>query len=281
MAADFLAVGHVVKDVTPTGGWRLGGSVAYASLQAQRLGLQTVAVTACSPDVSPAELLPHTQWHVLPDEQTTTFHNTYRDGVRTQVVIERARTIGAAQIPERWRSTPIVLFAPVFGDVDAKAASVVPAECLVGLSCQGWLREMRDGRVQPRRFEADAPWLIGDIVFVSDEDLHEPQRGAEWLKYVPMVVLTHGPGGATIFDDDGRHDYEAFRSLEIDPTGAGDVFATAFLVRWKETSDREEAARFAAAAASLAVQGVGLEAVPTRAQIDRVLAANAAEGQRR
>jgi hypothetical protein len=280
MAADFLAVGHVVKDAIPSGGWRLGGSVAYASLQAHRLGLSTLAVTACSPDLSPAEMLPHTHWHVLPDEQTTTFMNSYSGSGRQQVVADVARPITAASIPAAWRSTPVTLFAPVFGDVDPNAPSVVPAECLVGLSAQGWLREVRGGRVQPRPFELDAPWLIGDIVFVSEEDLEEPERAAEWLKYVPMVVLTRGARGVTIFDDDGRHDFAAIPSDEVDPTGAGDVFATAFLVRWRETSDLSESARFASAAAALVVRGVGLDAVPWRFQVEALLATSAVEGRR-
>ena len=117
MAADFLAVGHIVKDVIPlhlappgvgARGWRLGGSVAYATLQAHRLGLKPAAVTACSPDISPAEHLPYTQWHVLADERTTTFENTYRDGRRYQRLIDSAQKIGIGQIPRSWLATPIV-----------------------------------------------------------------------------------------------------------------------------------------------------------------------------
>jgi sugar/nucleoside kinase (ribokinase family) len=274
VAADFLTVGHVVKDIA-LNGWRLGGSVAYAATQAHKLGLRTAAVTACSPDVSPPELLPHTQWHVLPDEQTTTFENSYRDGHREQRIPHIARPIGPAQIPESWRSTPIVLLAPVFWDVDVRTGSVFPPECLVGLGCQGWLRQIQGGKVVPAPFEVDAPWLIGDIAFVSEEDLEEPEQSQAWLKYVPMVVLTRGRSGATIFDDHGRHDFRAFEADELDPTGAGDVYATAFVVRWKETSDLTESALFAAAASSLVVQGFGLEAVPKRAAIEAVLAENA------
>jgi 1D-myo-inositol 3-kinase len=271
---DFLAVGHVVKDITWTG-WRLGGGVAYASLQASRLGLQTAAVTACSPDVSPAELLPHTVWHVLPDERTTSFQNTYVDGVRSQHLRETARPIGGAQVPESWRRTPVVLLAPVYWDVDVRAASVIPEESLVGLSAQGWLRRTDEGRVVPVPFDVDAPWLIGDVVFLSEEDLEEPELSQAWLKYVPMVVLTRAQRGVTVFDDHGRHNFAAVPGPEVDPTGAGDVFATAFLVRWKETGDLEETARFALAAASLAIGGVGLDAVPSRRQIESLLETSA------
>ena len=276
MAAEFLAVGHIVKDVEARG-WRLGGSVAYATVQAERLGLRTAAVTRCSPDISPAELLPHTRWHVLPDERTTAFENTYRDGQRSQRVTDCARPIGAAEIPASWRDTPIVLLAPVFHDVDLRAGSVFPRESLVGLSCQGWLRQLRGNQVVPGEVEPAAPWLLGDIVFVSVEDVTDADAVSCWLTYVPIVVLTRGRDGFTVFDDTGRHEFAAVAAREVDPSGAGDVFSTAFLVRWHETGGKlDEAARFAGAAASLVVQGYGLDAVPTRAQIEAVLHAGAA-----
>jgi 1D-myo-inositol 3-kinase len=279
MAAQFLAVGHVVKDVVGNG-WRLGGSVAYAVRQASRLGLQTAAVTACAPDVSPAELLPETQWHVLADHETTTFENLYQGGARRQRVLARARVIGPAQVPGRWRSTPIVFLAPVLWDLEPNTGSVFPEECLVGLGAQGWLRQLQGSEVRPGSVDQHAPWLYGDIIFVSEEDLEEPERAAEWLAYVPMVVLTRGRGGATVFDDAGRHDFPAFLVPEVDPTGAGDVFAAAFLARWRETSDLEETARFASAAAALSLRGAGLDAIASRAEIEALMAATATGGAR-
>lgn len=271
MAAEFLSIGHIVKDIRPDG-WRLGGSVAYASVQAQRLGLTTAAVTACSPDLSPAEFLPHTQWHVLPDEQTTTFENVYRDGRRKQRVLQTARPIGPGQVPASWRNTPVVLIAPVFHDVDVAMGTVFPPECLVGLSCQGWLRRLAGSDVMPGEIEEAAAWLVGDVVFVSEEDVTEPEAVRAWLTFVPLVVLTRGAMGFSVFDDSGRHDFGAVPALEVDPTGAGDVFAAAFLVRWRETNgDLEDTAHFAAMAASLVVRGRGLEAVATRAEIEAAL----------
>ena len=61
----------------------------------------------------------------------------------------------------------------------------------------------------------------------------------------------------------------SFPEDEIDPTGAGDTFATAFLIRLHETGDIEAAARFGAAAASLSVGGVAAAAIPTRDEIEQ------------
>ena len=46
------------------------------------------------------------------------------------------------------------------------------------------------------------------------------------------------------------------------------AFATGFLVRYAETGDPWEATRFASCAASLVIEGVGVDGVPTREAID-------------
>jgi sugar/nucleoside kinase (ribokinase family) len=80
--------------------------------------------------------------------------------------------------------------------------------------------------------------------------------------------MTESDRGAQVFVEGVWRRIGAFDEREIDPTGAGDTFATAFLIRLHETNDPAEAARFGAAAASLSIGGVGVEATPDRAQID-------------
>jgi len=64
---------------------------------------------------------------------------------------------------------------------------------------------------------------------------------------------------------------------EVDPTGAGDVFAAAFLIRLRETAqsptgeDPWEAARFANVVASFSVEGPGVSAIPRREQVEAYL----------
>jgi sugar/nucleoside kinase (ribokinase family) len=62
-----------------------------------------------------------------------------------------------------------------------------------------------------------------------------------------------------------------FPAVEVDPTGAGDVFAAAFLVRLQETEDPVQAARFANAVASFCVEGPGVAGIPTREQVEERL----------
>src|SRR3990170_761136 len=124
-APDFLVVGHVVKDIAP-GGWRLGGTAAYAALQAARLGLRTGVVTAASADVDLGSLAAEAQVHSVPSERSTTFENIYGPGGRTQYLRDRARPLAARDVPAEWRAAPIVLLGPVCGEVPPDLGSLFP-----------------------------------------------------------------------------------------------------------------------------------------------------------
>jgi sugar/nucleoside kinase (ribokinase family) len=87
-----------------------------------------------------------------------------------------------------------------------------------------------------------------------------------------ISVLTKGPKGCVVFANGIEKHVPGFPAREVDPTGAGDVFAGAFLVRLQETGDPFEAARFANATASFCVEGPGITTIPTRAQVEERLA---------
>ena len=95
-----------------------------------------------------------------------------------------------------------------------------------------------------------------------------------WSRQVEVLAYTRGDRGAEICKRGTWRHIDAFPAETVDPTGAGDVFATAFLVRFRETSDPWEAARFAASAASFVVESDGLANIPDRAMIEGRLRAN-------
>jgi len=270
MPPDFLAVGHIVKDVDGAE-WRLGGSVAYAALQAARLGQSVACVTACGSDLDPVENLGWAEWRVVPGPDSTTFENRQREGRRVQRVLSLASPIAIDDIPEDWWHARTVFLCPVMGEVMPDVGEIAAPSSLLGIGCQGWLRTLRATRVEAIPFERRPPWLHGDVAFLSEEDIAQPERAADWSKHVPYVVLTRGRHGATIWNEGSVYRLPAYPAKVVDETGAGDVFASAFLVRFHETRDPIESGRFAAAAASLSVQGEGLKRIGTRDEIEFVL----------
>lgn len=275
-STDFLVVGHVVQDLYGDS-WRPGGAVVYAGLLAQHLGLTARVLTSCALDYPVTEALPGIDVHRIASTATTQIRNVYTPEGRRQWVPSRAAGIATGDLPSQWIAPSIALLGPVAGEVDSSIASMLSAGTL-GIGAQGWLREVApDGQVRPVAAQEThfAPLLdAADAVFVSEEDLASASAGETvggWARRVPIVAFTHGDGGADVsYKGEWRH-VAAFPARTVDPTGAGDVFAAAFLIRYRETADPWEAARFASAAAACVVEGEGAAAVPTRPTIEERL----------
>lgn len=266
---DFVVAGHAVRDLVP-GGWRLGGTVTFAAVQAHRLEYDVGVITRAAPDLDAQAELAFASVIQAPSRETTTFENVYEGGHRRQRVRARAARIEAEDVPDEWRSAPIVLIGPVFGEIGPDFAAAFEAASLVGVSAQGWLRALDDDGNVVRAAWAGGPfWRGADVLFVSDEDLADGRDELDaWTRDVPIVAMTQSRKGAHIYADGGWRTMQAFPEREVDPTGAGDTFATGFLIRLHETGDVSEAARFGAAAASVSVGGIGAAAMPTRSEIE-------------
>src|SRR5262249_11303818 len=83
--------------------------------------------------------------------------------------------------------------------------------------------------------------------------------------------VTAGHRGALLYVNGDRYEVRPRRAVEADPTGAGDVFAAAFLARYRRDGDPWEAAEAATCAASLSVEGVGWSTVPDAARLEGAL----------
>src|SRR5687767_14669007 len=100
---DYLAVGHLAVDLTPTGP-RLGGTVVYAALTARALGLRTGIVTSCAPD-APLDALQGIPVVSVPSEYSTTFENIQTETGRKQTLHHQAAPLSFEDIPPVWRQT--------------------------------------------------------------------------------------------------------------------------------------------------------------------------------
>jgi sugar/nucleoside kinase (ribokinase family) len=87
-------------------------------------------------------------------------------------------------------------------------------------------------------------------------------------KKARLLIVTQGAGGATIFVKGKKHIYPAMPTVEIDPTGAGDVFATAFTLHFYKTEDVGLSAAYAHAAASLSVETSGVQELPCKEKVE-------------
>lgn len=268
-----LVVGHVTWD-RREGGDVLGGSVTYGARTAGKLGWETAILTSAGPDFDPARDLAGVRVFRQRAPATTRFVNLYDpDHTRRQIVTARADDLELFDLPEEWRRPDALLLGPVAGELSGFPAAAFEAGC-VGAIAQGWLREIApDGRVSPREWPEPSRDLPGvHVLFLSEHDLPGGvARAREFLALVPIVAVTRGWRGLTLLTRQGDQEVPALPRPETDPTGAGDVFAAAFLVGYHETGDPLAAAAFGACAASCAVEGVGTSTLGDRAEVERRL----------
>jgi len=227
-------------------------------------------LTSAGPDFDAPRDLPDVACFVRRSSATTRFVNTYHpDGSRAQVLAARAGALDLGLVPDEWRCPDVLLLGPVAGELGGRVAQAFQAEC-VGALAQGWLREVDGaGCVSPRAWRDPQGDLAGvHAVFFSEHDLPEPGVHArELLGHVPIVVLTRGWEGASVHTRDAIQQVAALPREEVDPTGAGDVFASAFLLRYHETADLMEAGAFAACAASCVVEQIGAAGLGDRDEL--------------
>ncbi len=263
-----------MKDLTAQGS-RLGGAATFASLQARRLGRTAGVVTRAGADVLNDPQLSGIELAGRSSQQTTTFENRYDGAERRQRVLTQAAPVTGTDIPSAWLNATVAFLAPVCGEIGPECSRLF-SHGLLGIGAQGWLRELDDdARVEHRAWTGPPFWEGADVLFVSDEDLARDEiQVNRWIAEVPTVVVTRERRGARVHSDGAWREIEAFPAEEVDPTGAGDVFAAAYLVRYEETGDVTAAVRFALAAAAASVEADGSEGIADRAEIERRLAAH-------
>ena len=274
MKPDYLLLGHFTRDLLPDGSTAPGGTSLYAAFAAERLGQRVAVVSA------PAELpdeLREAIDIVFHDSPTPpTFENRYTPEGRRQILHAASEPISLENVPLEWRAAPIVHLGPILGETPQHFVHAFP-DALLGVTPQGWMRSWGSelpGPISYLPWRPDASILRRiDALILSIEDVKGDEAlVAEYARHCRLVALTRGARGATLFIAGVPHQVDAFSAVERDPTGAGDVFAAALLIRLHETGDALEAARFAACVAAGSVEGRGASLIPTREEAERRLA---------
>lgn len=273
LAPSYVVVGHLTHDSLPAGGYQVGGTATYAAIAAQRLGMFARVLTSAVPSDCCVDALSSIEVVCRPARFTTKFENTYLEGHRRQRLLAVAESLTSDDLPPAWACSEVVHLGPVAREV---APDMVDAftSSLVGITPQGWLRTWDDAGVVASCEWPNARALLSsvDIVVMSADDLFTRHDLHDYVRWARALVLTVGNRGAIVYHGGREEHVTAFDVREVDPTGAGDVFAAVCLVRLYETGDLVDAVRYANCAASFVVEGVGIAGIPTREAIEDRLA---------
>ena len=270
---DYLLIGHITADVVGDGRL-LGGTVSYAASIAHAFGHRVGLLTsAAAGEVLLEPLTRIANVTVRLAQRTTTFANIYHEGQRTQYVYDVAAPLTYDMLPTGWLDAPLVHLAPLVQEIDTDIARRFP-DATVLLTPQGLLRRWDgDGRVHFQRwFDADVLSHVDIVIFSKHDVAAAPELEAEFAQAVEYLVVTDGERGGTYYHNGKPTPYAPFPVEEVEPTGAGDVFAASLFSSLPKLQHNLSAAvRVAAHLAALSVTRQGAHQDFSMDEINAVL----------
>jgi cytidine kinase len=250
-----------------------GGTALFASCAAEYLGARVRIIGNIGEDY-PGRVqrwLKHRGLNLrllrTTESSSTRFRIDYHQGSRRLWVLEPGRPIEPA-----WEGDPVrgLHVGPVFNEVSESLARSLRKKCtFMSLDIQGLVRRVnRFGEVQAFRRNLDPVLKLCDMVKASDAEakLQTPSRNSrdivdKFLAAGPKhAIITLGSKGSLLgVRNDQKFFIPPFPERRIqDPTGAGDVYAGAWLTSYLLTTDPVWAASVGSAFGSLASRRTGL-----------------------
>jgi sugar/nucleoside kinase (ribokinase family) len=285
---DVVVLGNLLVDdvVFPDGRTRMGepgGATLYASLGAALWGLRTGLVSFRGQDY-PAWALEALQARGV---DLTGVHVIDGPGLRTWLLYEgrRRRVVHHLDGPTHEQVSPLLEHVPEAWR-EARAFHLAPMPFETQASLVASLRPATHGLVSldPHlgvnagtlpRWRAVLPAV--DVLFVSEDELDAHEDGRAIAAQVAggrlaLVLFKRGARGGLACDlaRGGVHEWPARAARVVDPTGAGDAFASGVLAGLLRGDDLPRALRRGVVSASFALEEWGcaglLRATPAQAE---------------
>jgi sugar/nucleoside kinase (ribokinase family) len=230
-------IGHLSRDVIAGGAPRIGGAPWHAGRAYRALGADARIVAKCGEadaiDFSRELETLGLPFDLIVGDETTAFSFSY-DAAGT-------RTMQVDALGEPWTEEELHVddvewlhVAPLLrGQIDLGMLSAPH----ILLDAQGLVRPSHTGPLQ-----LDGDFDRSQLHSVSMLKLADEEAAVVGEIDVPETIVTHGVRGATV---NGTH--VPADPVDCDPTGAGDMFAAAYLVARADGADPIDATRRAAA----------------------------------
>ena len=273
-------IGNLAKDlIMPQGIVQMGGAAYYSGVTASRLGQDVRLLTRVGPEYEKSWLRRLEKEEgidlvVQISKESTAFENSYEDssGSRIQRLVGDA---GRIEWDERFKGCDLVHVGPLFHEVDLGLLQMLDCD-LVSLDVQGYIRgRRRDGLVVHRKWGDMTSHIekvrvlhagLDEVRYIDYKN--RASTGFDLLTLGPEVALfTDRANGSHVFHGDRCYNVPAYPVKENYPTGAGDVYTMAFMIRYAETQDPHDSGFFASATASLLVEK-GIHGIQDRETVE-------------
>lgn len=258
----------------------IGGASFYAGITAARLGADTTVVTKLSGTFEKKylnklkkeniKLIKQPAWH------NTEYEVSYdKEDDKKVIVTKDAGPI--VNIPDL--NPDVAVISSNISKIDKRVLQKLktPDNILI-LDAQSFINY-----INPEKEMTKVPWLdkedylkYVDILKLNAKELYyltgktTLNSAMDLLKLGPKIVtLTLATQGSYIFYDKKYMKVPIYETKVQHKGGVGDVYSTAFAIKYKETEDITDAAYFAAAAASFAVEKQGAKGIAKRKKVDK------------
>jgi len=294
MTCDLVAFGNPVYDLitTPnvtTSQRILSGCSTNACLAAKRLGMNEVMLVGnIGLDFNEqfqAEMKHYgiKTINARSSVRTTGFSLRYDErGERTLKVIADAGKIPIREVWSKCSEARYVLLGPVLYELDAETLVELIGSSVgeVFLDPQGLVRRLvNDGEVEHFCEVGTFRKLVNSVDFIKPNELEAKvitglsdhvESARELVKWgADVAMVTLGDKGSIICDRQSCFEVPAYNTTAVDPTGAGDVYAGAFLAEYSRTRDLPSSCLYASAAASVKVEVLGPDFPVTDREVRR------------
>jgi len=249
-----------------------GGTAFYFSNAVSRLDLRYKLVTALAAADMPSVYDLQAKGidvTVLPSAHTVFFENIYPEDQdhRTQRVVRQADPFTAAQLKDI--DAGIFHLGPLLaGDIPVEVIRSLAEKGKVSLDAQGYLREVKNqnvlaidwrDKITALRYVHTLKVNESEMAVLTGQD--EVRKGARILADwgVKEVVITLGSMGSVIYAGQTFYTIPAYipTTSVVDATGCGDTYMAGYLYKRVKGASIQEAGEFAAAMATLKIEGSG------------------------
>lgn len=254
----------------------LGGSAAYVSLSAKRLGANVSIISKVGWDFPEAYLWWLSQEGInlarvsrIVQEKTTRFELKYNSDMssRTLRLISKAPSITAEDLPTSLEAK-VAHLAPIANEIQYDVAERLKQSVgVLSLDPQGLIRAFDENGTVMNEPLRDQRILEIVNVYKSSKEEIETVTGVGDLRTairavhdfgVETIIVTLGVKGAVLSIDGTVYEIPAYTPNRlVDPTGAGDSFIGGFLAEYVRGKEALWCACVGSAAASTVVEGVG------------------------
>jgi sugar/nucleoside kinase (ribokinase family) len=259
-----------------------GGSVIYSSIQASLLGCHVGLISAIGEkdEDELLRLLKNYNVEIIKlgvyQGETLSFVNEYIGNDRMQKVKNHPKLTIKFNIEdfeaECFHLGPII---NEFSFEEIEKARKISK--YLALDIQGFCRTIESSLIKKRKIEDISFLKFIDILKCDLDELYclsnnnDPKQIIEEIldEDCKILLLTLGDKGSVIISKHKTYYIPAhIPEKQVDPTGAGDVYLTSFLISYSRSHDLEYAGLFASSASSFVLEDIGYKGISNKQKIE-------------